>query len=432
MILQSFDQDLVQLLGDSYFGNGGYATGSYLKQSTNETDSKYAIRKALAQNDNYFKMIADANIIPVFDNVKRNVEGTFASDLVSDSDGLGTSWANTMKAAGHEAELYGCVICMFDTPQDQPSDLLTARDMRTYPYLIRLNPRQIVDYALGGENEIVYMTYVSEYDGSIPIYQVYDNGTLYNATKDKKTNEYARFGEVIDAIHEPQILTFGNYKTPFTMPESGYISTAMQQKAVYRLLSLVNYQAHMTSFSIGHTDSKLDDDFSLGEHSILQTTKGTSFDWKEIPNTMERLEARLENTKTAMFDAHNLTVLNTSANASGKSREYADLIRIQGLKNKAERMQNFETRLLNIFSDITGERADIEIQYPTEFSVGSLEYYIDTRQKLLDMGVSEVNAAEIKADSIMKAYPNKTQEERDAILRNELANQDYEGLDGDV
>lgn len=436
------DSSKYQLLSDAYFGNGGFYDGSYIIQAPSENSEKYSYRKSVSQYQNEFRQIVDANIIPVGSDVDRTYEGELLETFASDCDGLGTSFSRFMDSVRLEALLYGYTIVIMDTTAEQPETLAEAFTQRTYPKLIKITPKQIEYYELAGENELTFLSYKSGEEEGVAEYTVYDNGVFYTSSKPSLADaRNARLTEEKEALVEPWVFTYETYFDPWTLPESRYLGCADTAKLIYNLESLIAYQGASTTFNIllnpdvtmKQSNKEGETIMSLSEDSMwnvnVNATGGKMPEFISPNDTMSQIRDQIDSLKSGMYQSQNLNVLSTSADASGDSRAYSDLIRIEGLQDVARKSQEFEQWLLESFQMLSGDASEFIIQYPSEFAAIMTKDKLETKQIALDAGLGEGNQRIIKTSMMNDIFPNATQEERETFIQNEEANTLYNSGD---
>ena len=117
--------DDYDLLEQSYYGNGGFADGTFLFRHRRETAEQYAFRQMLVYYLNYVAPVVNSHVDPVFkDPAARDYSGP-ASNLwaayVEDVDGAGTNQEDFMKMAALQSKIFGAVLIVTDNAPEPPA-----------------------------------------------------------------------------------------------------------------------------------------------------------------------------------------------------------------------------------------------------------------------------------------------------------------------
>lgn len=156
-------QEHWQLFADAYYGEGGFADGSYLVAHPVEIDNgqetaAFKQRKALAKYENDAAWIVDSLHSHLFKRaVARSTANAELAAWLEDTDGNGTSITDFLRQAQLEARHFGHVFVFMDRPT---SDELAAKAAATgtvtkadekaagvAPYLYLRTPLQVIDWA---------------------------------------------------------------------------------------------------------------------------------------------------------------------------------------------------------------------------------------------------------------------------------------------
>ena len=422
---KTLDSSLYQLIKDAYYGSGGFIDSSYLIRGDKETDEKYILRKQLSSYSNYFAQVVDANIEDINNDVVREAGSELNERFSRDVDGNGTTAEKYWHATDTESELYGFVIQFLDSNPEQPKFESDMIEQRTYPKYIKITPEQIYQYRMEGEGNITYLSYKSGEVNGETVYTVYDKGYFYKGQMVK--DEMTSVSEAIEAQTTLDVLTFLPYPDPWTLPPSRYGAVAKKALTIFNLESYVAFQSNQNTFSIlVNPNQPLEDSVKFSENTVWNAVaKGGVFvmpAYLTYPNTMKDISEQVELNKKQIYEVTNLNVLSTSADASGESRAYSDVVRIQSLKRKAQLTQDFEMMQMMWFEELTGQGNAYKVTYPSDFASLTVSDQLDQYQKLLNMGYSEETQKQIKLSAYFLTFPNLSEDERNRVEVNEMSN----------
>jgi hypothetical protein len=427
------DQELMQLISDSYYGTGGFEDGSYLVKAEKELPADYAIRKENTNYPNYMQQVVDANIKGVFNNVNRDAGGNALLELfLKDCDGNSSSFETTQAAMGLETELYGCSILILDADKEIPVSLKGVKEGKKYPKYFKLNKKEIIEYELNGENNLTYFRFKSgETAGGTKEYTVYDNGVYYVGAMGKgsvsKTSSFVA-ETMIEAQHKPFIHTFETYPDPWTLPISRYGTVARISKVLYNYEGMINRQASDATFSIlWNPNAALENNATFTMHTIWNSKTGDGTgqvkpEFLSPENSIKELSERANELKLQIYETTNMNVLSTSADASGDSRTYSDIIRIEGLQAKSRTMLATEMYIINLFLEMSKTSADYKVLYPNDFASGSTSEQLGNITVTMELGVSEYSSQLLRIRAMALALPALDQKTKEKIETEEYAN----------
>lgn len=431
--MNKIDKDFYKKLRDAYFCDGGFLDGSYLERSVMESSEKFTVRKSLSEFDNSFRQIVDATILPVFEGVSRSSDVDLIDLMLIDADGKGRSFDYMMRRLSTWSHLYGWSICFWNTPKDAAKNAEELRMKR--PFMTVLAPQHVHEYSLDEYERIEYLSYLVGIEDCVSsvgkiehrYYMVYQDGRWYKTTlAGGKESAKELLG---DAVHRPQVLSYQSYPANGCLPVSPFSALMRHSLSLFNSISLLNYQKQTATFGFIHTDdaSMKPENLQLNEHSIVKTAQGTVFEPKSMITSIPELLECIAETRRSMYDGYGMGVLNTGGNASGVSRQYADVMRVQGLREKATVTAYFETSLIKFYCDLIGLRGDdlFEIRYPDEFGSTAMGDFIKAAQGVIDTGISPQNAARIRYDLVLRYFPDLAQDEKEKVIQSENNNMDF-------
>lgn len=438
-MIVTVDQEKQRLYRDAYFATGGFENGKYLVKTEVETAEKYEYRQSMGSYSNFYQVSVDANLLPIFDDVKRgyNVgEGQEANPqyelLVDDIDGNGTDLDTFLEEAGIEADYSGAIITLQNSTGGSNSSREDDLNGSNYPYVTKYTQLDIVEYELDGRLNIIYFTY--------PYTDEY-NATKYNSYYYNKEEKQAYmykdttpvgFGgkfnptgdfDLLD--HKAKVLATNTQFDPNYLPNPKYASIVQSSKSHYQLTSLMQYQALTSTVSIMDFPGQLSPEgVVVTEQTIIQNeheTRGIEF--KTPENTMERLRDEADALKKDIFTVANLSILFTDASASGESKKMSDNIRVQQLKPKSNAISRFDKMMMkDLLSTIGLDYRKYEVAYPADFESMTLSQTILDNIAMLDMGLSPDNEVLIKVDTMLSKFPNLTDGQKQNVIASEMSN----------
>jgi hypothetical protein len=417
-----------QLISDAFYGSGGFKDGSYLIQGSNEKVEKYRIRLRLSSYANYMQMVVGGSVYPIVNSVSRSSQNDLLNAFLRDCDGNGTSFADFMRNMAIEMEMFGSVITFVDSLREQPETRLEMSQVRAYPYVVKVTPLFINEYELKSENELIYMRYQCGDLNGVPQYEVYDNGFFFKALYSDDLDGYAPIEEPGKPLTEPLVCCFGGYESPWELPPSSYATIAYRCRSIYNLQSRINLQCDQMTFPIlWNGNQPLEKDATFAENNVwngapLSNQPMQKPDYIVPPNTMASIREEIEAQKKEIFETCNLNVLSTSADASGASRAYSDILRIEQLKTRSLKMSEIEEAIVQSFCDKVGIDNDYIVEYPNDFASLTLTDQLLNAHSLVDLGVSDFTQKEIRKKMSVSFFPNASIVRKQDILDAEEAN----------
>jgi len=431
-MIQKIDSAEQQLLNDAFDGSGGFKDGGYCIQAEAEGNEKFAKRKQLAHYTNHQRQVIEANVLPITRNVERETDDEFLQAFWEDCDGNGTGINVHTSSVALESESGGFEIWFLDSPSDQPATEAEALSKRTYPRLNRITPLQTDDYDINGENNLLYFRYVSEKDENgcdvFTIYRKGSDGVGYFAKGNKEGDKVIE-SDRKQALHEPILVVFDKYPSPWRLPSSRYYSTAVKAKVIYNEESIIAYQAINSYYNIlVNPNEPLTDKVNLSENAVWNTSTkgGASFTMPQYlsqDDTMGIIRQQVDVAEKQIYTSTNLNALSASADSSGDSRVEADKIRIEGLIFRAELMETFETTMTRFFLKAIGRpNVEFTISYPTEFASMTKMAEIELFEKAIETGVAPENKKSLLTRIMLMLTPNATKEQRKDISDAEASN----------
>jgi hypothetical protein len=430
-----YTKEQLLLLKNSYYGTGGYVDGSYIAKSPAENKDKYEIRRKSAVVAKWMQLAVDANLNPVINDVERITQSNIINAFLEDCDGFGNSYNDFMTQVAIDADVFGCSIVFIDSYAKQPSSLAEMMNARTFPFVVSVNPLELIDYCLHARGAFEFFVYKMGEDESGDIFVYYENiNGQHTLRKCRDVDGNGTIGSIYEMSFKPIIFTFNQYPDRYTLPMSKYYGIAQMQKEYYNQRSLINYQALKTTFSFLTYNGDVSGNLVLGENSILQYPQGSQApSYIAPPNTMVTIEdSSMEGMKRDAFTEVNLGVLYAGDNVSGESKKWSDLIRQQNLMKKSNILAKFDTKLIENFCSALGIAFDYSATYPSSFESLTMEQDLKEAQDYINLGIAPENEQRIKIRIGQQMFADAPPETKEEISNAELRYDTYPVTDENI
>jgi hypothetical protein len=433
-------------LRDMYYSTGGFSNGAYLEKfpregdGTGDTTDFFGTRKKLAHYENVFKPELEAMVDPIFSKDQVRSEVNDVIDLFVDGPTKkdNESMPEYQRRKELETKLYGSVFEVLDAPsnvaltgaQNGSSDLM--------PYAFYVNPLQIEGYALDQGGALAMLIYYEDIDqrNNENGTNVQSNDYTWKVWLKTPDGRNVTFNYQNESVNEETVLFQDEFPVSLledntryqsnVIAKSKYIDVLTVVKKIYNLTSWFNDSFFKNCFAFLAVNGKIPDDVDLSNDSIfMYQGEGVNAPGYVAPPT-EHLEVMIEEVARLIREIKqnmNSTV-SIASTASGEARMEADRRRIEKLKQDAKDIEDQEKWLVNVaLTNYIDGSWDYIVVYPTDFESLTKSDELNSLQMLLDAGVSESVAKEIRADMIKIVYPSdaKRAEELAAM---EVASQD--------
>lgn len=426
-------KEAIELIKASYYGIGHYDDGQYCTPAPSESPTKYIYRTNVAKYTNFMKPIVDANVIPVGSGIERVMGGTYGKNFVKNVNGYGMTMKERMDHVRLDTLLFGYTVHFVVASTDQPESQKEVLTKGTSAKLLSISPSQICDIKLEQAGVIYFISWQSGEDDGVPIYTSWEKGEFYESKSGSFENSKEEMTNGIGSTKcQPKLFTYENYYNQWEVPVSRFKSLSEMAKSMYDEDSKVMYQTGATTFSIllmpdttfkGENGTKLNDNNGLKFNGATSGGLAPSFISPE--NTIKEIMDVVINIKKDMYDSTNMNVLSTSADASGKSRAYSDTVRIESLKSIALKSKEFEEWVFDCVNTLANKQEEFSVTYPTDFASLAVEERLESRQMLIDAGVSAGNLKKVRTDMMEIVYMGSTEEEKKQFQINEESGADY-------
>ncbi len=136
----------------SYFGGRMYKDGDYLLQHPFESAANYARRKETSYFYNYCGPVVDIFVSHLFRKDAERDFGSLSDDslfnmFLKDADLEGNTFRHFMREAQRFASVYGRVSIIVDKPQALAATRAEAEDLGIRPYLSLVTPENLLDWS---------------------------------------------------------------------------------------------------------------------------------------------------------------------------------------------------------------------------------------------------------------------------------------------
>jgi len=430
-------------LRDMYYGTGGFSTGSYLEQfpregdGTNGTTDFFSVRKKIAHYENVFKPELEAMVDPIFakEQVRREVNPVVDLFIQGPTKKDNESMPEYQRRKEIETKLYGAVWEVLDAPSATALTGASNGARELMPYSFYVNPLQIEGYAFDEGGALKLLIYFEDIDQ-----RNNENGT-YVSSNEYKWKVWLRaddgrnvtFNYHAEAVIEDSVLFLEEFPVSLlednsryqgnVIAKSKYIDILTVVKKIYNTTSWFNDSFFKNCFAFLAINGKVPDDMDLGNDStFMYMGEGVNAPGYVAPPTahlsvmIEEVARLIREIKQNM----NSTV-SIASTASGEARMEADRRRIEKLKQDAQDIQDQEKWLVNVaLTNYIDGSWDYIVVYPKDFESLTKSDELNSLQMLIDAGVSEKVAKEIRADMIKIVYPSDA-DRADKLAKMEIA-----------
>lgn len=392
-----------KFLESSYFGNGGYADGSYLIPHRREDLIAFNVRKAKARFINDFRAIINGHVTPIFrgnptrqwnETISQQEEDALQSFFL-DCDGGGTPYHSFIKKTARAARTYGSAFVLQDrAPVQNVMTRADLADRNNLPFLFLITPDRIVEVVMNERGQVVYIKWITYAEDPKTINNptgaftaVVGNSTNTNSQKitviwtpQSLTREIE--GDVVESVpnelgYVPVFALYpeGNDDPVLEpMPMGIEYSLAQIQHRIYNLASLIDEIADSQAYSILVVPGD-DRNFTLGVGNALTGISETgNMPGYIAPDAaqLNSLRELLRNMVEEMYRTGVMPHLRTFAE-SAESKMLNSERTYEVLVDFREQIQHLDKRLISTFADYMGFDAGYEVSYPQKFGISNLE-----------------------------------------------------------
>ncbi|MEE9615269.1 MAG: phage portal protein [Thermodesulfobacteriota bacterium] len=371
----------------SYMGGKSYKEGDYLMQHPFESTTNYNRRKETSYYYNYCGPIVDILVSHLFRKPARRDYGTLSGDplfgaFLRDADLDGNTLQQFMRDAQRFASIYGRVSIVVDKPMVSTLSRAEAVDYDIRPYTALVTPENLVDWSftrLPSGRPILDMVKIRE---ARDIYRVWtrQGWELWEVVED----EVRLLGADEHGLGQVPVVNLYNKQSGMKMLGISDIQDiADVNKNIYYLCSDAKEIIENTAFpmlAMPYTRGGGEEERELGPRNILQfdpSEPNSKPYWLEPPHSS--LSEIREWIKQDIAEIHRIAKMGGVKATEDFSRprsgvalelEYQQLHAV--LAEKADNIEQAETRILELWARWQDSEFDGVVDYPDDFSVRDL------------------------------------------------------------
>ena len=417
------EQNAYSLLRDSYFGSGGYLSGSYLQKSTSETETDYTKRKSLSNYRNEMKPVVDALNDPIFSHdIVRTCKGSceLFEAFEDNADSSNESLTNVIQDIDLKAEILGSVFCFMDNYQDIPSVQSVAIEENKYPYIYYIEPDKITSYAFNDLGALIFVKYKNGSNAQGDSFQSFY--TIDNIWYTCESNGSGARGEEIEC---PAPLLYKNAKKydKNLLPLSSHMDTATSCKMIFNQNSLINRQQFTSTFNMLAVKGTKGD-MKIGPDRVMFVNKETDFPQFISPDvsTMDTIGKDRDEIQDEISKVNNLAVQNSNIAQSGDSKRWNDKKRQEKLSSKVKNVLQLEEWVYQSFMFFSEVEFSVNAIYDESFDFFTISEDLDDIIKMNEAGFTIETLNEARATFTGKMFNQSDAKKTKKLVDNELAN----------
>lgn len=391
----------------SYFGGKMYKEGNYLLQHPFESAANYRRRKETSYYYNYCGPIVDIFVSHLFRKGASRNYGSLCGDrlfesFVSDADLEGNTFQHFMREAQRLAGIYGRVSIMVDKSQVLTVSRAEAEDYGIRPYLTLVTPENLLDWSYArlpySGRLVLDMVKIQEGPDTYRIWSR-DGWELWQVIPGSSEVRLADAGW--HGLGEIPLVNLYNKRSGMRMVGVSDIQDIADiNKNIYYLCSDAKEIIENTAFpmlavpySRGENDER-----EVGPRNILQfdpAEPNSKPYWLEAPHSsLTEIREWVRNDIGEIYRIAKLGGVKAAEDfgsvRSGVAMELEYQQLYSTLSEKADNLEQAETRVLELWAKWEGRTFDGYIDYPDDFSVKDIDRDIQ----------NALNAQAARVDSI--------------------------------
>lgn len=410
----------LQFLSDSYYGSGGFATGSYIEKYNKESDEKYSSRKKIAYYLNYCAPVVDAYTGHIYKkNILRQSQN---SNLQNFIDGfVDIARLNRLTDIMQQVRLYTGILghCYIIVDKANQLNGISQADEQ-YPYVYVVDPLSVVD---SSNNWLLLQNEIKTNDKNPLVKEEVLAEYFLWYRNDDETATWERIDKEGNILETKELPCYPVVKARGFNEMSEISDIATVNRRIYNLCSEIDDLLRSQTFAIltYPTDNPNSlKDIELGTDRILTYGAGGGVPSFIAPpaSAIDAYEHRLEKLIDEIYRIASLhhSVQGTAVQ-SGVSIAYRFEQTNQKLQAKANLLKTAEILILNIVATFMGiENPDIKIEYPKDFQMEVLTDEIRTAFETLSLNLGDKFNAEYKKMVAMKLIPNVSAKIKQEIM----------------
>lgn len=370
-----------------------------------------------------------------FGNIKKEVE-----ERVNNIDLQDSSITEFRKEISEISQIYGHVFVMVDSPvvSNQIYSLQDKIDANAFPYFSIYHPQNVINWALDdhGKPYWVMLRIMQEtnidpqnYDKEKVSEERYilitrDEWLVYNSKYEQISEGTNPLGEVnLVCILDKKSKRYRNFFGISFLSDIAFIARNVYNSCselhqilrdqTFAFLAMQGTSDEYNELSIGTSLGLLYPPERAMPAYISPPSSNAEVYFRHIDRQISKMFqiAKLEG-GTASFDGQ------TAVQQSGVSKAWDFNQTNSALSKKASNMEDGEMKLWSMFAKWEGKDFDGSVQYPTEFSVKSLNEDLDEAEKMLKLNIGKIFNDTIKESIIRKRFPRMPEEEIKKLISN--------------
>lgn len=373
----------------SYFGGRMYREGNYLLKHPFESEANYARRKETSYFYNYCGPIVDTFVSHLFRNDARREFGPLSADqlfaaFLKDADLDGNTFRHFMREAQRFASIYGRVSIIVDKPRGGTITRAEAEALGVRPYVALVTPENLLDWSFGRDSTGRMALEMIKVRESLGAHRVWtrEGWELWQEGSD---------GEVFltdsgeHGLGEVPVVNLYNKQSGIRMAGvSDLNDIADINRNIYYLCSDAREIIENTAFpmlAIPYSRGADRGDKEVGPHNILQfdpeLPNGRPY-WLEAPHSsLTEIREWVRNDIAEIYRIARMGGARATEDSrqarSGAALEVEQRQLHSALSEKADNLEQAETRVLELWAKWEGRAFEGTIDYPDDFSVRDLE-----------------------------------------------------------
>lgn len=417
----------------SYFGGKEYKDGNYLLQHPFESATNYNRRREISYYYNYCAPIIDIFVSHLFRQKARRDYGSLTKDplfaaFLKDADLEGSSFRQFMREAARLASIYGRVDIIVDRPKLYTTTVAEAESFDIRPYLTLVTPENLLDWSQKRDasgKPVLEEIKISEGKDTFRVWNR-EGWKLWGV--DPEANDVKLINSGEHGLGTVPLVTLYNKRSGRHMVGISDIQDIADiNKNIYYLCSDAKEIIENTAFpmlALPYEKGVRDEERQIGPRNILQfdpSEPNSKPYWLEAPHSS--LTEIREWVKQDINEIHRIAKMGgvkaTEDFAQARSGvaielEYQQLHAV--LSEKADNLEEAETRILELWARWQGKSFDGVIDYPDDFSVRDLDRDLERAIKAVGVEISSPTfKSELEKKVVASTLPKLSDEVRAKI-----------------
>lgn len=425
-----------KLLLDAYFGDGGFADGSYLEPHKRERAENFEARKAKCYYLNYIAPVVDSHIDPVFKTeAKRDyAAGDQLFDVfMDDIDKAGASIEDFMREAALLAKLTGVCFVVVDNDRLQPGPdgatpasitVAEAVEKRQLPYAFVVTRDKVKKWKLDKRGGLIEFSYVEDEGESSeqdPTAKPRERGwtTTEWYVKDE-TGKKIESG--VNALGRVPVIPFhGRRVRNRFMVKSQFYSCARANANIFNLCSELDQIITDVTFPILKYPQKNLAELTIGTGNAIgwdgtANSGGPSY----IAPPSEPAKVIMEQIDRLIKEIYRMAtlsnVMGVEQKASGVAKEWDFERTSEVLAALAAGCERVESEIVELYELWTNSKVNYEVQYPEEFGIKDKTEAVEQADKALDLGIGGEFDRQVKKGVAAALFQHIEDDEYDLVM----------------